>query len=111
MYESLFKQSNEKCVRKIKESNDRRIGALEESLSFASDSIKAMSDRQHSADIDIRELQRETAELRRRLRQMELSEDRQQQEKRLTSLVFSGPQLQALTRREDAARLIHSVVQ
>ena len=107
----FISRENEKCVRQIKESNDRRIGALEESLSFASDSIKAMSDRQHSADIDIRELQRETAELRRRLRQMELSEDRQQQEKRLTSLVFSGPQLQALTRREDAARLIHSVVQ
>ena len=41
---------NEKCVSEIKKSNDRRIGALEESLSFAMDSLIAVSQRQNSAD-------------------------------------------------------------
>ena len=53
---------NEKCVREIKKSNDRRIGALEESLSFAMDSIAAVSQRQSSADSNILQLQRETAD-------------------------------------------------
>ncbi|KAF0303635.1 hypothetical protein FJT64_002865 [Amphibalanus amphitrite] len=85
--------------------------AIEESLSFAMDSLKAVSDRQNSADMDIIQLQRETKELRRRLQQMELSEDRRQQEERRTSLIFSGPAIQTLTRREDAANLIRSRVQ
>ena len=102
---------NSKCVKEIRDSNDRRIAAVEESLSFAMDSLTAISERQRSADIDILQLQRETAELRRRLQQLELSEDREQQEKRLTSLVFSGPALQSKTSREDAARLIRSLVQ
>ncbi|KAF0287851.1 Brevican core protein [Amphibalanus amphitrite] len=102
---------NSKCVKEIRDSNDRRIAAVEESLSFAMDSLTAMSERQRSADIDILQLQRETAELRRRLQHLELSEDREQQEKRLTSLVFSGPALQSKTSREDAARLIRSLVQ
>ncbi|XP_043246223.1 uncharacterized protein LOC122393864 [Amphibalanus amphitrite] len=61
--------------------------------------------------MDIIQLQRETKELRRRLQQMELSEDRRQQEERRTSLIFSGPAIQTLTRREDAANLIRSRVQ
>ena len=104
-------RENVKCVKEIRDSNDRRLVAIEESLSFTMDSLKAVSERQNSADIDIIQLQRETAELRRRLQQMELSEDRRQQEGRLTSLIFSGPAIQTLTRREDAARLIQSVVQ
>ena len=101
---------NEKCVREIEKSNDRRIGALEESLSFAMDSITAVSQRQSSADSNILQLQRETADLRRRMQQLELSEDRAQQQNRLTSLVFSGPALQAKTRREEAAQLIRALV-
>ncbi|XP_043246750.1 uncharacterized protein LOC122394155 [Amphibalanus amphitrite] len=104
-------QENVKCVKEIRDSNDRRLMAIEESLSFAMDSLKAVSDRQNSADMDIIQLQRETKELRRRLQQMELSEDRRQQEERRTSLIFSGPAIQTLTRREDAANLIRSRVQ
>ena len=104
-------QENAKCVKEIKESNERRLTALETSLSFAMDSLTAVSDRQRSADMDIVELRRETAELKRRLQKIELSEDRQDQQKRLTSLIFSGRELQALTRREDGAQLIHSVIQ
>ena len=104
-------QENAKCVKEIKDSNDKRLSALEESLSFAMDSIAVVSDRQRSTDIDIVELQRETADLRRRLQQIELDEDRRQQEKRLVCLVFSGQSLQAQTRREDAAQLIRSLVQ
>ena len=104
-------QENSKCVSEIKASNERRLTALESSLSFAMDSLAAVSDRQHSADLDIVELRRETAELKRRLQRMELQEDRQEQQKRMTSLIFSGRALQGLTRREDAAHLIRSVVQ
>ncbi|KAF0287816.1 hypothetical protein FJT64_013789 [Amphibalanus amphitrite] len=74
------------------------------------DSLTAVSDRQRSADTTILELQKETAELKQRLLQLETSEDSQQQAKRLVCLVFSGPALQAQTRREDAASLIQSVV-
>ena len=98
-------------MKEIQDSNDRHIGALEESLSFAMDSLTAVSERQHSADIDIVLLRKKTADLRRRLQLLELDEDRRQQEKRLTSLVFSGRTLQAQTGREDAARLIRSLVQ
>ncbi|KAF0291995.1 Macrophage erythroblast attacher [Amphibalanus amphitrite] len=52
------------------------------------------TDGQRSADMDIVQLQRETTDLRRRLQQLELSDDRQQQENRLTTLIFSGPSLQ-----------------
>ncbi|KAF0300618.1 hypothetical protein FJT64_003284 [Amphibalanus amphitrite] len=102
---------NAKCVKEIKDSNDRRLAALEESLSFAMDSLSAVSERQRSADTDIIQLRKETAELRHRLQQLELGEDQQQQQKRLTCLVFSGPTLQAQTRREDAASLIRPLVQ
>ena len=103
-------RENAKCVKEIKDSNDRRLVAVEESLSFAMDSLRTISDRQHSADVDIVALRKETADLRRRLQQIELAEDRQEQEKRLVCLVFSGRSLQGLTRREDAAQLIRSVV-
>ena len=72
--------------------------------------MKAVSDRQNSADYDILVLQRETADLRRRLQLIELSEDRLQQEKRQSYLLFSGPALRAQTRREDAFERIQSVV-
>lgn len=104
-------QENAKCVKEIKESNERRLVAIEESLSFALDSITAVSERQQSADVDILDLQREVTDLRQRLRQLENSEDRRQQDGRLTSLIFSGAALQALPRREEAAELIRSVVQ
>ncbi|KAF0295826.1 hypothetical protein FJT64_006704 [Amphibalanus amphitrite] len=104
-------RENAKCVKEIRDSNDKRLVAIEESLSFAMDSLTAVSERQHSADTDILQLQKETAELRRRLQQMELAEDRRQQEGRLTSLVFSGPAIQTQTRREDAARRIQTLVQ
>ena len=103
-------QENAKCVKEIKDSNDRRLVAIEESLSFSMDALTAVSDRQRTATKDIVELQRETAELKRRLLQMELNEDRQEQERRLTCLVFSGPYLQAHTQREEALQLIRSVV-
>ena len=108
---TFITQENAKFVREIKDSNERRLTALEDSLSFAMDSLAAVSNRQRSADSDILELQRETADLKRRLQQMEISADGQQQAKRLVYLIFSGPAIQAQTRREDAAGLIRSVVQ
>ena len=104
-------QENAKCVKEIKESSDRRLTALETSLSFAMDSIAAVSDRQRSADTDIVELRRETTELKRRLQRLELCEDHQEQQKRLSSLIFSGRELQAISRREDAAQMIQAVIQ
>ena len=104
-------RENAKSVKEIKESNDRRLVAVEESLSFAMDTLRAVSDRQHSADMDIVALQRETADLRRRLQQVELVEDRRQQEKRLVCLLFSGPALRSLTRPEEAAHAIRTLVQ
>ena len=102
---------NAKCVSEIREVNERRIAAVEESLNFALDSLTALSQRQHSADLDIVHLKKESADLRRRLQQLELGEDRIQQEKRLTTLLFSGPAIQAHARREDAVRQIHATVQ
>ena len=58
---------NAKCVKEIRDSNDRRLGAIEESLSFALDSLAAVSNRQHSADVDIVQLRRDTADLKQRL--------------------------------------------
>ncbi|KAF0296948.1 hypothetical protein FJT64_005620 [Amphibalanus amphitrite] len=104
-------EENEKCVKQIVDSNNRRLEAIEESLNFAMDSLTSVSKRQRAAESDITKLQKETADLRRRLQQIEVGEDRQQQDKRLTCLIFSGPALQRLTSREDAARLIKSLVQ
>ena len=44
---------NAKCVKEIKDSNDRSIVAVEVSLSFALDSLAAVTQRQQSADYDI----------------------------------------------------------
>ena len=104
-------RENSKCVEEIKTANERRIAAVEASLTFALDSITAVSQRQYSADIDIVQLKKESADLRRRLQQLELGEDRIQQEKRLTTLLFSGPAIQAQARREDAVRRINAIVQ
>ncbi|KAF0293988.1 hypothetical protein FJT64_008287 [Amphibalanus amphitrite] len=84
--------------------------AVEDSLSFALDSVTALSNRQKSADSELMELKRETADLKMRLQQLELKEDRQEQQKRLSSLIFSGPVLQAESRRERAANLIESLI-
>ena len=46
-----------------------------------------------------------------RLQRCKLQENRQEQQKRMTSLIFSGRALQALAHREEAAHLIRSVVQ
>ena len=81
-------KENAKCVKEIKDSNERRISAMEDSLSFAMDAISSVSARQTSADRDIRTLQKETAELRSRLQTLELQEDRQSQERRRGCLVF-----------------------
>ena len=104
-------RENSKCVAEIKDANERRIAAVEESLNFALDSLAAVSQRQHSADLDIVDLRKESADLRRRLQQLELGEDRIQQEKRLTTLLFSGPAIQAQAQREDAVRRIRAIVQ
>ena len=68
-----------------------------------------MSSRQQSSAIDIILLQRNTAELRRRLQRLEISEDRLVQEKRISCLVFSGPALESLPRRENVAHSIRTV--
>ena len=60
--------------------------------------------------MDIVQLQRETADLKQRLLQLELSEDRLQQEKRLACLMFSRPAVQSLSRYECAAQRIRSVI-
>ena len=104
-------QENAKTVKEIKDSNERRLVAIEDALSFAMDSLTAVSERQRTASQDIQRLQRETEDLKQRLQQLEDSEDRQQQARRLVCLIFSGPELQRQTCREDAARLIKAVVQ
>ena len=48
-------------------------------------------------------------ELRRRLQRLEISDDRLEQEKRISCLVFSGAALQSLPRRENAAHSIGTV--
>ncbi|KAF0302163.1 hypothetical protein FJT64_025705 [Amphibalanus amphitrite] len=107
---TFIASENTKCVREVKEANDRRMQAVEDSLSFALDSVTALSNRQKSADSELMELKRETADLKMRLQQLELNEDRQEQQKRLSSLIFSGPVLQAESRRERAANLIESLI-
>ena len=66
-------KENTKCVAEIKESNDRRLAALKDSLTFSMDALSSVSSRQNSAVVDIRELKKETAELKCRLQRMELS--------------------------------------
>ena len=107
---TFIASENTKCVREVQEASERRMRAMEDSLSFALDSVTALSDRQRSADTEVIELKRETAELKRRLQQLELNEDRQEQLKRLGSLIFSGPALQAESRRERAANIIESLI-
>ena len=51
-------RENSKCVEEIKTANERRIAAVEASLTFALDSITAVSQRQYSADIDIVQLKK-----------------------------------------------------
>ena len=81
---------NAKCVKEIRDSNDRRLRAVEKSLSFALDSLSAVSNRQHSANVDIVQPRRETAGLKQRVLQLELSEDRLQQENAWSVSCFPG---------------------
>ena len=108
---NFIASENVKCVEAIKESNERRIAAVEESLTFALDSLSAVSRRQQRADRDIVRLKEDTEDLRRRLQQLEWAEDRTQQERRITTLLFSGPAIQAQSKREDFSRIIRSIVQ
>ena len=104
---------NAKNVKDIKESNERRLSAVEDSLSFtmdAADALTSVSARQQSADQDILMLQKEVAELRCRLRRMELEEDRRQQDGRMQHLIFSGPVIQSLRPQEDPFERIRSVL-
>ena len=55
-------KENAKCVKEIKDSNDRRLVALEDSLSFTMDALTSVSARQKSAEQHIHSLQRETEE-------------------------------------------------
>ena len=103
-------QENAKCVKEIRDSNERRMGALEESLAFSLDALSAISTRQNSADRNISMLQRETAELQLRLRRLEVMEDRRLQNERMVFLVFSGPALRAHDHREDLFGRIQSVL-
>ena len=103
-------KENAKSVKEIKESNEKRMAAIEESLTFAMDALSAVSERQKSAEQDIGELKKLTADLKQRLQQMELHEDRQQQERRLACLIFSGAVLQAHTHRDDALEQIRAVL-
>ena len=110
---ALIVSETAKCVKEIKdfkESIGRRLRAVEVAVDFAMDSTTAASNRQKAADASIVELQKETAELKRRLLQFELNDDHLQQQKRLNSLIFSGPALQAESRREAAANLIESLI-
>ena len=108
---SFIVSENAKCVAQIKETNDRRLGAVEESLTFAMDSIAALSGRQNVANSNIEELKKETEDLKRRLLQFEVTEDRRQQQSRLNTLIFSGPALSAETGRViTAANLIVSLI-
>ena len=100
-----------KSVRDFKEANERRLTATDESLNFTHEAVVAVSKRQNSADADIFQLRKEMAEVRQRLREMELSEDRRLQQTRLTCLLFAGRELQRQNSREDAMRLIQSLVQ
>ena len=72
--------------------------------------LRLWSERQRTASQDIQRLQKETEDLKQRLQQLENGEDRHQQARRLVCLIFSGPELQRQTCREDAARLIKAVV-
>ena len=101
---------NAKNVKDIKESNERRLAAVEDSLSFTMDALTSVSARQQSADQDILMLQKEVAELRCRLRRMELEEDRRQQDGRMQHLIFSGPVIQSLRPQEDPFERIRSVL-
>ena len=103
-------EENAKCVREIQAACDGRLVAIEESLSFAMDSLTAVSNRQYSADLDIVQLRKETAHLRRRVQELELAEDKRLQEQRLPCLFFSGPAVQTHTQRDHAVRQIQSVV-
>ena len=103
-------RENERCVKEIQNSNDRRLEAIEASLNFAMDALQTVSARQQTAVRDIQALQRESAQLQSRLRRLELSEDRLQQDKRLECLIFSGPAVRSLTSREQAVQRVRSVV-
>ncbi|KAF0302393.1 Protein FAM50 [Amphibalanus amphitrite] len=103
------REQEELEFKKKKIENEMKIAAIDSKFAAHYDAVEQQL--KNSADMDIIQLQRETKELRRRLQQMELSEDRRQQEERRTSLIFSGPAIQTLTRREDAANLIRSRVQ
>ena len=52
-------RENAKCVEAIRDSNERRMAAIEEAVSFAMDSISNIAARQQSADADILQLRRE----------------------------------------------------
>ena len=103
-------RENAKCVEAIRDSNERRMAAMEEAVSFAMDSISNIAARQQSADADILQLRRENQEMLSRLRHLEMQEDRLQQERRMTCLLFSGPVIQRQNRHEEAAGLVYRLI-
>ena len=103
-------QENAKRVKGIRDSNERRLGALEESLAFSMDVLSAVSNRQSAADRNISMPQRETTELQQRLRRLELVEDRQLKNEWMVFLVFAGPALRSPDHREGIFGWIQSVL-
>ena len=103
-------RENAKSVEAIRESNERRLAAIEDSLSFTMDTVSTVAARQQSADRDIIALRKDNEELRNRVLRLELQEDRRQQDIRLVCLLFSGPAVQTQNRRAEATELIMELI-
>ena len=103
-------RENARSVEAIRSSNERRLAAVEEALSFSMDTLSNVAARQQSYGRDILQLRQENAEIMSRLRCLEMQEDRLQQEKRLACLLFSGPAVECQNQYYDAAWLIHSLI-
>ena len=101
---------NARSVEAIRSSNERRVAAMEEALSFSMDTLSNVAARQQSYGRDIFQLRQENAEIMSRLRCLEMQEDRLEQEKRLACLLFSGPVVECQNQYYDAAWLIHSLI-
>ena len=84
---TFIAEENAKVVREIKQSNDKRVAAMKESLSFTIDSIKTLSDRHRDTASEISQLRLKISELGLRLSmlQLEMNDNRQPQERRLVT--------------------------
>ena len=108
-------RSNRSLAEEIRKSNDERISALENSISFALTASETMAKRLAEAEARAKQAETDIHLCVRRLAELELELDQVQQRSLQDWLIFSGPAISSRMsrthRNEDASRMLPALLQ